>query len=76
MTRLRQRLSQVELFRMSGIWPSRISYFEHGLFEPSAKEKGKLSKALKVKSAWLFPKKSKEIEKLRGQRGNQMKGKK
>jgi transcriptional regulator with XRE-family HTH domain len=54
-TRLRQGLSQVRLFRMTGVWPSRISYFEHGLFEPSAKERKRISTALSVAEDWLFP---------------------
>ena len=54
-TRLGQGFSQVRLFRMSGVWPSRISYFEHGLFEPSTKERRKISKALGVAEDWLFP---------------------
>jgi transcriptional regulator with XRE-family HTH domain len=40
---------------MSGVSPSRISYFEHGLFKPSRKEREKLVKALRVDVGWLFP---------------------
>jgi transcriptional regulator with XRE-family HTH domain len=48
-------MSQMLLFKKTGIWPSRISYIENGYMEPNDKEKSKLSKALEVEIEELFP---------------------
>jgi len=54
--RFYKRVSQLELFKRTGVWPSKISAIENGLLEPSEREKRKLAKALKVAVAELFPK--------------------
>jgi transcriptional regulator with XRE-family HTH domain len=53
--RFHKRMSQMLLFRKTGIWPSRISYIENGYMEPNDKEKQKLAKALEVEIEELFP---------------------
>jgi transcriptional regulator with XRE-family HTH domain len=48
-------MSQLILFKKTGIWPSRISYIENGHLPAKEEEKKKLSKALGVEIDWLFP---------------------
>jgi len=55
LTRLLKGIGQLELFKRSGVWPSRISGYERGYFELSADEKRKLAKVLKVSVKKLFP---------------------
>jgi len=55
--RFKKRKSQIQLFKETGIWPSKISYIENGYWNPSEEEKEKLAKALGVKKEWLFPEK-------------------
>ena len=52
--RFKKRKSQLQLFKQTGIWPSKISYIENGYWNPSAKEKKKLARALGVTKDWLF----------------------
>lgn len=52
--RFKKRKSQLQLFKQTGIWPSKISYIENGYWNPSEKEKKKLARALGVTKNWLF----------------------
>ena len=54
--RFKKCKTQIQLFKDTGIWPSRVSYIENGYMEAKEAEKIKLSKALGVKKDWLFPK--------------------
>ena len=54
--RFKKGKTQIQLFKETGMWPSRISYIENGYMKPSKKEKKKLTNALHVKVDWLFPK--------------------
>lgn len=49
-------LTQDELQRKTGIHQTRISRLERGYLKPTAEEKQKLAKALKVTQGKLFPK--------------------
>lgn len=53
--RFKKGRTQIQLFKETGIWPSRISYIENGYMGAKEAEKTKLSKALGVKNDWLFP---------------------
>ncbi len=54
--RFKKGKSQIQLFKETSIWPSKISYIENGYWNPSEVEKEKLAKALGVERDWLFPK--------------------
>ena len=54
--RFKKGKTQIQLFKETSIWSSRISYIENGHMNPSEEEKKKLSDALDVKKDWLFPK--------------------
>jgi len=54
--RFKKGKTQIQLFKETGMWPSRISYIENGYMKPSKKEKKKLANALSVEVDWLFPK--------------------
>ena len=54
--RFKKRKSQIQLFKETGIWPSKISYIENGYWNPSEAEKTKLANCLDVEKDWLFPK--------------------
>ena len=56
LTRLLKGIGQLELFKRSGVWPSRISGYERGYFQLSKDEKRKLAKALGISVVKLFPK--------------------
>ena len=53
--RFEKGLSQIQLFGLSGIWPSKISLLENGFLLPSPEEKRSLARALGVQVEWLFP---------------------
>ena len=55
LTRVLRGIGQLELYKKSGVWPSRISGYERGYFELSKDEKRRLAKALKVSVRELFP---------------------
>ncbi|MHA2217640.1 MAG: helix-turn-helix domain-containing protein [Candidatus Hodarchaeales archaeon] len=55
-TRFRKGKTQIQLFKETGIWASRISYIENGYMKPRKKEKQMLAEALCVDENWLFPK--------------------
>jgi transcriptional regulator with XRE-family HTH domain len=59
-TRFKKSKTQIQLFKVTGIWPSRISYIENGYMEAKEEEKKKLSEALGVEKNWLFPEEGKE----------------
>ena len=48
-------IEQLELMKISGVSNSRISLIENGWWNPTAKEKAKLSKALRIPQKKLFP---------------------
>lgn len=52
--RFEKNITQIELYKRTGIWPSRLSLIENGHIEASDEEKKKLAKALGVKKNWLF----------------------
>jgi len=52
--RFKKSKTQIQLFKETGIWPSKISYIENGYWNPSEKEKKKLARALGVTKYWLF----------------------
>jgi len=54
--RFKKSKSQIQLFKETGIWTSKISYFENGYWIPTEEEKIRLANALDVKKDWLFPK--------------------
>ncbi len=56
-TRFRKGKTQIQLYKKTGIWPSKISYIENAYMEPTGKEKNKLARALDVEVDWLFPEK-------------------
>ena len=47
--------TQIQLFRDTGIWPSRISYIENGYMNPTEEEKSKLANALGIEVAKVVP---------------------
>jgi transcriptional regulator with XRE-family HTH domain len=55
LARFEKRITQLQLFKKTAIWPSRISAIENGLLEARQDEKKKLAKALIVAETWLFP---------------------
>jgi transcriptional regulator with XRE-family HTH domain len=55
LARFEKRITQLQLFKKTGIWPSRISAIENGLLEARRDEKKKLAKTLVVAETWLFP---------------------
>ena len=44
--RFEKNITQIELYKRTGIWPSRLSLIENGHIEASDEEKEKLAKAL------------------------------
>lgn len=44
--RFEKNITQIELYKRTGIWPSRLSLIENGHIEASDEEKGKLARAL------------------------------
>jgi len=54
-TRFKKNITQIELYKRTGIWTSRLSLIENGYINISGNEKAKLAKALGVKKEWLFP---------------------
>ena len=44
--RFEKNITQIELYKRTGIWPSRLSLIEKGHIEASDEEKEKLAKAL------------------------------
>lgn len=53
--RFEKRCSQIRLFKITGIWPSRISHLENGHINATKTEKAKLATALNWKVKLLFP---------------------
>jgi transcriptional regulator with XRE-family HTH domain len=53
--RFYRRITQADLWLKTGIHFSTLSRIETGHVVPSAKQRRKLAKALKVPEAWLFP---------------------
>ncbi len=62
--RFNKRMSQMRLFLVTGIWPSKISCIENDLINPTADEKRKLAEALGYSQEWLFPREEKRSEKF------------
>jgi transcriptional regulator with XRE-family HTH domain len=60
--RFRRRISQLRLFKVTGVWPSKISAIENDLLPPTGEQKKKLSKALNYPIEWLFPIEDREGE--------------
>lgn len=58
--RFKKGKSQLQLFKETNIWPARISYIENGRWNPTEREKIKLSNALGVDKDWLFPEEGKD----------------
>lgn len=54
--RMKKGISQLELYKESGVIPPRISNIECGHWIPSEEEKVKLANTLGVERDWLFPK--------------------
>ena len=54
--RFKKNITQIELYKRTGIWPSRLSLIERKYIEASKAEKIKLADALNVEEDWLFPK--------------------
>jgi transcriptional regulator with XRE-family HTH domain len=54
--RFKKRKSQIQLFKETGIWPSRISYIENGYMRPHEEEEIRISNTLGFERSWLFPK--------------------
>jgi len=44
--RFEKNITQIELYKRTGIWPSRLSLIENGHIEASDEEKEKLARAL------------------------------
>ena len=44
----------MELYKRTGIWPSRLSLIENSHIEASEGEKVRLARALGFKKDWLF----------------------
>ncbi len=44
--RFEKNITQIELYKRTGIWPSRLSLIENGHIEASDGEKEKLARAL------------------------------
>ncbi len=64
--RFNKRMSQMRLFLMTRIWPSKISCIENDLISPTADEKRKLAEALGYSQEWLFPQEEKRSVKIPG----------
>jgi len=50
-----RKMTQMRLFQLTGIWPSKISSVENGYVTPTELEKDKLAKVLELQKEWLFP---------------------
>lgn len=61
-SRFEKGKTQIQLFKETGIWPSRISYIENAYMEPKRGERELLADALDVKVDWLFPRKHSKKE--------------
>ena len=55
LARFKTKKSQIQLFKETGIWPSRISYIENDHMKATKTEKKKLAKALDWDINVLFP---------------------
>jgi len=53
--RLRQHMTLDDLFLKTGIWQSKLSTIERGVFKPKQEEKEKISEALNSSIATIFP---------------------
>jgi len=53
--RFRQHMTLDDLFLKTGIWQSKLSTIERGIFKPKQEEKEKISKALNSSIATVFP---------------------
>lgn len=58
--RFKREITQLELFKKTGIWPSKISYIENRYLEPNEVERKKLAAALNVSEKQLFPRRGKK----------------
>lgn len=53
--RFEKNITQIELYKRTGIWPSKLSLIENGYLSANDAEKTRLSNALDVGKDWLFP---------------------
>lgn len=53
--RFERNLTQIQLYKMTGIWPSRLSLIENNHIEALEGEKQKLTRSLCVSRTRLFP---------------------
>lgn len=53
-SRFKKNITQIELYKRTGIWPSRLSLIENSHIEASEGEKVRLARALGFKKDWLF----------------------
>lgn len=54
--RFEKSITQIEIYKRVGIWPSRLSLIENNHVEAREEEKLKLMEALGFEKNWLFPK--------------------
>jgi transcriptional regulator with XRE-family HTH domain len=52
--RFKRNLTQIALYKRTGIWASKLSLIENGYIKVSDHEKEKLARALRFKIDWLF----------------------
>jgi len=52
--RFKRNLTQIALYKRTGIWASKLSLIENGYIKVSNHEKAKLARALRFKKSWLF----------------------
>jgi len=61
--RFKKGKTQMQLFKETGMWPSRISYIENGYMRPREEEEIRISNTLGFERSWVFPRKDSKLEK-------------
>jgi len=57
-----RRMTQMTIFQLTGIWPSKLSAIENGFISPTAAEKIRLADVLGMDKDWIFPEVAAENE--------------
>jgi transcriptional regulator with XRE-family HTH domain len=69
-----RRLTQMNIFQRTGIWPSKLSAIENGFISPTEAEKIQLADVLGMDKDWIFPEVVAEVEEMRTTDTNEGKG--